>query len=244
MNFLQSFINNTFNDRQPKYKSVLDPDNKCELKKVTFNENQEQLNHSCPITMKKFKNGDIITILPCKHLFETESIEEWLLNNQAKCPVCRHELKNIKEICTTPELLESNVEQPNNTQNYDSISGNLPQLNNEWNDWRIRNVRQYQNDNSLSNGQTPQYSPDRIFSQILRNVLATNSINELQNEIPNNEMNGDLSNNISDADANLDPIYNNINIYMSMIDNILNRQVRTEENDVMQEAILASLHDQ
>lgn len=251
MNFLQSFINNTFNERQPKYKNVLDPDKMDELKRINFNKEHDNLNHTCPITMKRFEHGDNITILPCKHLFNNDSIEEWLLNNQAKCPVCRYELKNTKEICTTPELLPRNIEQQNNTQNYDEISGNLPQLNAEWHNWRFNNIRQY----SDSNGRRER------FSQMIRNILANNSINEIfQNSY------SDISNNISEETTDdttddttdettdettenssnnaEDPIYNNINRYVSMLNNIINRQVQEEENDIMQEAILASLQDQ
>ena len=42
-------------------------------------------------------------MLPCNHVFETNSIELWLLNQQTKCPVCRYELKKTKSIRIEPE---------------------------------------------------------------------------------------------------------------------------------------------
>ena len=77
--------------------------------------------------------------------------------------------------------------------------------------------------------------------------------------IPNNNSNGpppviDISNNAedissnSDLSGNVDVVYNNINNYISMLDNIIHREIQRQtdeqENDIMQRAILASLQNQ
>ena len=69
--------------------------------------------------MELFKDGDSVTMLPCGHLFNTNAIDEWLLNSQAKCPVCRHSLKNVKEIriTPTPRDVSNNTELPIHTNN-------------------------------------------------------------------------------------------------------------------------------
>ena len=41
------------------------------------------------ITLKDFEDNDIVRILPCDHIYIKEDIDEWLLNNSYKCPICR-----------------------------------------------------------------------------------------------------------------------------------------------------------
>lgn len=47
----------------------------------------------CSISMDEFKNGDFVTCLPCKHIFNPSGISEWLVNNNT-CPLCRMEITN------------------------------------------------------------------------------------------------------------------------------------------------------
>lgn len=47
---------------------------------------------SCVICQDEFKDGaecDDVKILPCKHYFHVNCIDEWLKNYHHKCPVCR-----------------------------------------------------------------------------------------------------------------------------------------------------------
>ena len=45
----------------------------------------------CSISMDEFKNGNFVTCLPCKHIFNPSGILEWLKNNDT-CPLCRTEV--------------------------------------------------------------------------------------------------------------------------------------------------------
>ena len=69
-------------------------------------------NDKCPILLENFKEGDNVCVLPCQHVFTPSAIEEWLNDEQAKCPVCRFELdsKEIKDrtLCPLSETLEDN----------------------------------------------------------------------------------------------------------------------------------------
>ena len=47
-----------------------------EIKKVKFNDSFEQ--KECPIMMVEFEEGEEISELPCKHVFNTEAINRWL----------------------------------------------------------------------------------------------------------------------------------------------------------------------
>lgn len=48
----------------------------------------------CAICKEKFENDTIIKILPCKHIFHSECIGQWLKNYHHKCPLCRQECGN------------------------------------------------------------------------------------------------------------------------------------------------------
>ena len=202
---MQSFINNTFNEQQIEYKCVLDPDNKSELKEYIYNENEKHLNHKCPITMEKFRNNENITMLTCGHLFNTSAIEEWLLGSQAKCPVCRYCLKNVKEIRTTP------------------IIQTVPDISN--NNWLAINADISDNrPNNINN----------ILSNLFRNYLSL--------PLNNNTENVDVSNNNEQLPP--DPIANNLNNYINIINTIVNRRIEEEDENIMQQVILASLQSQ
>jgi len=214
---LQSFINQTLNEQQIEYKQVLDPDNKSELKTHSFDDTADNLNCKCPITMTPFNNGDQITQLPCGHLFNTDAIEEWVLENKASCPVCRHKLKNIKEIRITPEIPQQEI--------VDNIIDS-----NERSRRLIRSFMSYIIGDSLNQIVNP-----------IPNDLSVNPMNIANNDISNNEIpENDMSNNIQE----IDPVLNSINNYLSTINRIMDRRIQQEDDNIMQEAILASLREQ
>jgi len=225
MSSLQSFINNTLNEQQIQYKRVLDPKNKSELKIHTYNEDTEHLNNKCPITMHNFKNDDIITKLPCNHLFDSDAIEEWVLNSKATCPVCRHQLKHTKEVKITSEPPPS---QNNDISN--DISNNI--FNNiSNNDSLMRSFMNYIINDSLN----------EIIDEIPQpNIFNDFPNNPIQNDISENP----IQNDISENPIQNDPILNSMNRYLSSINNIINRQIEQEDNNIMQESILAILREQ
>lgn len=90
--------NSLINDK-PKYKEVV-PD-LSELNDIQFVAGEHEYT-SCPISMGEFKDGDTIVQLPCGHIFDKDSIIEWVTKEKANCPVCRHKLKSI-EVLSEPE---------------------------------------------------------------------------------------------------------------------------------------------
>ena len=48
-------------------------------------------NLKCMISLEDFNDDDEVRILPCDHIFIKNNIDEWLLNNSYKCPICRKE---------------------------------------------------------------------------------------------------------------------------------------------------------
>ena len=49
------------------------------------------LEDKCVVCQYEFKDGDKVKVLPCKHCFHPECIDEWL-KNQKVCPFCKKEV--------------------------------------------------------------------------------------------------------------------------------------------------------
>ena len=64
--------------------------NKYNIKEERYSPNIHVCN-SCPITMENFTTNDIISILPCNHIFSKNAIQEWL-KKHTTCPICRYEV--------------------------------------------------------------------------------------------------------------------------------------------------------
>jgi len=61
------------------------------LKKTKFSNvmNIKLDNKVCNICLDEFEEEHFITILPCKHIFHSKCIEEWLSKYNQTCPICR-----------------------------------------------------------------------------------------------------------------------------------------------------------
>ena len=75
-------------------KHILSEKGEMQLKHITYDNTQNM--KECPITLREFNEGDIVTQLPCKHIFDSSGISWWLTQEQAKCPVCRMELDSVE----------------------------------------------------------------------------------------------------------------------------------------------------
>lgn len=89
MNNITNILQESFNQKN-KYKKVTSEKGLKQLKKIKYSNTMNQ--KDCPIFMTKFQEGEEITQLPCKHLFNSIAIEKWLKEEQHMCPVCRYEL--------------------------------------------------------------------------------------------------------------------------------------------------------
>ena len=64
-----------------------------ELKKELINDDNHE-NYSkneCSICKDNYKKGEVITIMPCEHVFHDDCLIPWLKRHNS-CPVCRYEL--------------------------------------------------------------------------------------------------------------------------------------------------------
>ena len=95
-----------------KYKYVISDEAKKKLKVIQYN-SEDCVNDACPISQEKFEIEEEITILPCKHGFKSEYIENWLTKQSCECPVCRYKFEN-KEIKNEDYKEEENINESRN----------------------------------------------------------------------------------------------------------------------------------
>jgi hypothetical protein len=60
---------------------------------VSFQEIEDPINNTCPITMESFSPGQIVMqITHCGHIFNSTHLHSWF-RTHVKCPVCRHDIR-------------------------------------------------------------------------------------------------------------------------------------------------------
>lgn len=50
------------------------------------------MDKECSICKEDFTVKQLHRMLPCKHMFHTHCVDNWLLNSNSTCPICRHNL--------------------------------------------------------------------------------------------------------------------------------------------------------
>ncbi len=100
-------------DKNPIKQVLSEEGEKC-IKDVIFDSTIHTDTTCCPITMKEFKDGDVIAKLPCKHMFDKTAILKWLKEEKAECPICRAKLKSVEK---KEEIAEEATQTPNTARN-------------------------------------------------------------------------------------------------------------------------------
>jgi hypothetical protein len=92
-NNIYGMLNNVFNDnvKVTLTKNALD-----QLKDLTFDEikNEIEKDEACTICFSNLENnreGEKYVLLPCKHVFHSQCIKEYLKEYNHHCPICREE---------------------------------------------------------------------------------------------------------------------------------------------------------
>jgi hypothetical protein len=96
--YQQNLVNNIMEltlEQENAHKQILSEMGEKQLKQVYYKPDIYSMKH-CPITLNEFKEGDIVTALPCNHIFDSSGILVWLKTESAKCPVCRKALDSIE----------------------------------------------------------------------------------------------------------------------------------------------------
>jgi len=90
-----------------KYKYILSDKGRNSLRTIQYRKGVCK-NDTCPIIQEKFKTRKRITILPCLHGFNPESIEKWFDNENIECPLCRFKLDK-KEVINKEYIDNQNI---------------------------------------------------------------------------------------------------------------------------------------
>ena len=91
----QPDILNASLNQENKYKDVISSDGLKLLTRTTYTTNVCS-NDNCPISQEEFKEGDEITVLPCKHGFKNGTVEKWLETQRPECPICRYKFDSVE----------------------------------------------------------------------------------------------------------------------------------------------------
>ena len=113
INSLQNLLQSTLHQKNC-YKNVLSEEGKSKIKYLKYEKGKFE-ETKCSILQVPFEDGDDIAQLPCGHIFEKNSILQWLEEESNKCPVCRYELESKEEkIATSTQTTTSHPYGPTN----------------------------------------------------------------------------------------------------------------------------------
>ena len=220
----QSFV------EKNKYKNILSDEGENMIKTERFDETKHKTT-CCPILQAPFKKNDEIAILPCKHIFDKESIMEWLTTENALCPVCRYKLPS-KEVKIEEQVSEST--QQGNSEGDTSEEELLSDV--EWTNNPLYTPQDISN-NDISFNDTSNNTVDDLWTQFLTSGGENATISSLLNT---NRYTRRYPN-LRFANTRTRPIENRI--YRSVITNLIRSNEEREEQQI-QQAILASLEEQ
>ena len=96
-NNFRTLLRETLGEDKNPIKHVLSVDGEQKIETVEFDPEIYPDINCCPITIKAFNKGDMISKLPCNHLFNTDAILKWLKEEKAECPICRFKLESIEK---------------------------------------------------------------------------------------------------------------------------------------------------
>jgi len=123
---------------------------------ITYDENEEYNNISCPITMEDFNNGEqVFKIKHCGHNFREDALRNWFRTN-VRCPVCRYDIRDYTISDNSGNIVND-------------VSGNVDISNN------ITNTNIPNNENIDNSGNRT--IPTNIRSTRLSSVDLSNAVN-------------------------------------------------------------------
>lgn len=208
------------------FKQVLSEEGKESIKTEIYDDSLHQ-EKRCPISYTEFKNGDEISVLPCKHIFFPEFISEWLEKEKAECPICRYKLKSKEEKKETEQLdFSNNVLEQNREQTYSRYVFTPTRstiINDEDIELQRAILRSIQNDNnqnrSVNEPMVNNFMEENIQEQTTPLLLPPIAFEPNNNDLFNSffsqtwnnviENNSEIQNELSDLEDEIDEYINN-----------------------------------
>lgn len=184
-------LNNSFETMEEIKNPTINEEGKKQIKLVEYKLGDYDVS-SCPITTEKFKQGDVVSLLPCNHIFDTDAINHWLENINGVCPLCRYQFP-----CNTKRQ-DNEYSQPNqqteDVSNIDVSRNEIPVQNISYHNYRnnaglriplsVNNIGMNYYNNFVN--QVIQNQIEENEELLLQQVLM-NSINESNNENEDSE---------------------------------------------------------
>ena len=121
----QNIINNVIQQSllEPNpIKHILSEEGEKEVEVVKY-KSMDYSMKKCPITLLEFKDDDMVTKLPCNHIFDSSGIMWWLKTEQASCPICRTKLTS-KEISLSTHTNTNDISGNYNNNHHTNITTN------------------------------------------------------------------------------------------------------------------------
>lgn len=225
---LNSIIQQSFIDKN-KYKNILSDEGENMIKFERFDQEKHKT-ICCPILQAPFQKNDKIAILPCNHIFDKESIIEWLTTENALCPVCRYKLPS-KEVKIEDEVTEVIEENSSEDTSEDELLSHVTWVNNP-----LVTPTDISNNDISSN--------DMSSNDISNNIdnLWNNYLTSFDDNAASRLFNNPSYRNIRNRYISRRPRIEN-RIYRSVLTNLIRSNEEAEEREI-QQAILASLEEQ
>mmetsp|Transcript_11733 Transcript_11733/g.13502 ORF Transcript_11733/g.13502 Transcript_11733/m.13502 type:complete len:453 (+) Transcript_11733:289-1647(+) len=70
---------------------------------------------NCVICLCEFDESDLVTVLPCRHIYHKDCIEPWLTSKSALCPMCKQSIlpsgdsRSLQEINNAESLTDTSI---------------------------------------------------------------------------------------------------------------------------------------
>ena len=110
---------NAFLEPVPTYPGTLQIE--IATRNVLYGDIVSPINTSCPISLERFADSDIVTIICyCGHIFMATEIHNWFSSN-CRCPVCRYDIREYR----ATDIINHATDMSNNTTR-DASANYLP----------------------------------------------------------------------------------------------------------------------
>jgi hypothetical protein len=143
---------------------------------------------NCPITLDDFEEGEQVTrILHCGHIFKKSAIDNWFCRN-VRCPVCRYDIREYVRPTQVERSQQTPPITPTTSTNNLTSSINEPYLDyeTEEDDSDDEYREAIEPVSNIITSEDTDTDSDYYDNSMNTHTTATNSLNDLLNEVTNN----------------------------------------------------------